>query len=342
VLSLLARNETQSAEPELAQLMLAEPIVAVHGQPFVLRQESPPETLGGGRILMPNSRRFRRRDRLAIDRLERLRALDPAERLSAALASLGLDSWTELRLRALTGLDEALHEALAALASSGGLIDLPLGPRRTVRVLAEFAGALEDRVLRALARLHESHPRQSAIPRPALTAALPDLQNEALVSGLIDRLAKAGKVVAGPRTVAIAGFEPKLSQAERKLKHELAETIRKGGMSPPDASELAQSAGQKGAVVPELLALLRDEHHVVEINPTLYLDVDVATELRRRVTERLADGAAITMSELRDLLGTTRKYSVPIGEYLDKIGLTRREGDVRRLATSRLSDSEST
>jgi selenocysteine-specific elongation factor len=291
---------------------------------------------------MPNSRRFRRRDRSAIDRLERLRALDPAERLSAALASLGLDSWTELRLRALTGLDEAaLHEALAALASSGGLIDLPLGPRRTVRVLAEYAGALEDRVLRALARLHESHPRQSAIPRSALTAALPDLQNEALVSGLIDRLAKAGKVVAGPRTVAIAGFEPKLSQAERKLKHELAETIRKGGMSPPDASELAQSAGQKGAVVPELLALLRDEHHVVEINPTLYLDVDAATELRRRVTERLADGAAITMSELRDLLGTTRKYSVPIGEYLDKIGLTRRDGDVRRLASGRSADPES-
>ncbi len=47
--------------------------------------------------------------------------------------------------------------------------------------------------------------------------------------------------------------------------------------------------------------------------------------------DRLADGSAISMSELRDLLGTTRKYAVPIGEYLDRIGLTKREGDTRRL-----------
>ncbi len=334
VLSLLAPTETRAGEAELAQLLVAEPIVAVHGQPFVLRQESPPETLGGGRVIMPNSRRLRRRDRTAIDHLQRLRAPDPVDRLSAALASLGSDSWTVLRLSAMTGLDESrLHDALAVLAASGGLIELPLGPRRTVRVLAEYASELEDRVLRALRRLHESRPRQSAIPRSALAAALSDLSNEALVSGLIDRLAAEGKVVVDPFTLAIAGFEPRLSQAERKLKNELAESIRKGGMSPPDSTELAASAGQKAAVVPDLLALLRDEQQVVEVNPTLYLDVEIAGELRRRVAERLKDGSAITMAELRDLLGTTRKYAVPIGEYLDKIGLTRREGDTRRLST---------
>ncbi|HKI20672.1 MAG TPA: selenocysteine-specific translation elongation factor, partial [Isosphaeraceae bacterium] len=305
VLSLLERNESRPGEPELGQLLVAEPIVAVHGQPFVLRQESPPETLGGGRILMPSARRYRRSDRTAIDRLERLRSPDPLDRLRAVLAVRGVDSCTELRLRALTGVDEArLHAAMAALAASGELIELPVGPRRTVRVLAEYAGELEDRVLRALRRLHESHPRQSAIPRTALTATLPDLPSEALIACLIDRLAAQGKVAAGARAVAVAGFEPRLSQAERKLKNELAETIRKGAMSPPDASELAASAGQRSSVVPELLALLRDEQHIVEISANLYLDVEVANELRRRVGERLADGSAITMSELRDLLGT--------------------------------------
>jgi len=342
VLSLFGRNETQPGVPELGQLLSAEPIVAAHGQPFVLRQESPPETLGGGRILMPNSRRYRRRDRTAIDRLERLRSRNPVERLRAVLAFMGVDSWTELRLRALTGLDETqMRESLAALAASGDLIDLPLGPRRTVRILAEYALELEDRVLRALRRLHESRPRQSAIPRPALAAAVSDLQNDAMVSALIDRLAASGKVVASARTVAIAGYEPKLSQAERKLKNELAEAIRNGGMSPPDASELAASAGPRAAIVPDLLALLRDEQHVVEINPSLYLDIEAATELRRRVVLRLANGASITMAELRDLLGTTRKYSVPIGEYLDKIGLTRREGDVRRLGSAQSPGPES-
>jgi selenocysteine-specific elongation factor len=144
-------------------------------------------------------------------------------------------------------------------------------------------------------------------------------------------LKRQGKIVADGRTVALTGYEAKLSQGERRLKQELAEAIRAGGISPPDASELAASAGNRAAVVPDLLALLRDEQRLAEISSTLYLDADVDADLRRKVRERLADGSTLTMSELRDLLGTTRKYAVPIGEYLDRIGLTRREGDTRRL-----------
>ena len=80
--------------------------------------------------------------------------------------------------------------------------------------------------------------------------------------------------------------------------------------------------------------MLRDEHQVAEINAGLYLDAEADAVLRRKVRERLGDGSTITMAELRDLLGTTRKYAVPIGEYLDRIGLTRREGDLRRLGES--------
>ena len=134
------------------------------------------------------------------------------------------------------------------------------------------------------------------------------------------------------RTVAVKGYEPKLSQGERRLKTELLEAIRKGGMSPPEAAELAATAGRRAAVVPELLALLRDEQKLVEISP------GSVPRFRRRGrappqgrSSRLSGGSTMTMADLRDLLGTTRKYAVPIGEYLDRIGLTRREGDVRKL-----------
>jgi selenocysteine-specific elongation factor len=222
-------------------------------------------------------------------------------------------------------------ESLSDLTAARALVELPIGPRRTVRVLEEFAEDLEDRVLRALNRLHTAHPRQSAIPMAHLAAALPDLASDALVFGILDRLQARGKVVVDRRSVAIAGYEPKLSQGERKLKNELAETIRTGAMSPPDLAEMIASAGSRSPIVPELLALLRDENRLVEIHPSLYLDADVESNMRRQVQDRLADGSTLTMADLRDLLGTTRKYAVPIGEYLDRIGLTRREGDVRRL-----------
>ncbi len=243
-----------------------------------------------------------------------------------------MSGWTPRRISALTGLPAAdVESSVASLAASGALVDLPVGPRRTIRVLDESVASLEDRVLRALARLHESHPRQSAISRARLEAALPDLENKTLVAGVLDRLKTLRKLIGDGPTVALPGHEPKLSQGERKLKAELAQAIDSGGFSPPEVGDLKASAGPRATVVPELLTLLCEEQQAVEISPELFLGAEAERDLRRRVSQRLANGATLTMSELRELLGTTRKYSVPIGEYLDRIGLTRRDGDVRRL-----------
>jgi selenocysteine-specific elongation factor len=335
VLSLLERTEPPSGMPRLAQLLLGEPVVAAHGQPFVLRIESPPATIGGGRVIWPSARRLRRSDHIAIARLDRLRSIASELRLRGALALLGPGTCSERRLCALTGLRTAeVESSLASLSSSGGLIELPVGPRRHVRVLDETVAALEDRVQRALARLHDAHPRQSTIPRAKVMAALPDLENKTFVAALLDRMNASGKLIGDLRTSALPGHEPRLSQGERKLKLELAEAIKAGGFSPPEVNDFAAIAGARAAAIPELLALLCEEQRAVEISANLYLDADVESDMRRRVRQRLAGGATLTMSELRELLGTTRKYAVPIGEYLDRIGLTSRDGDLRRLTVS--------
>ncbi len=164
---------------------------------------------------------------------------------------------------------------------------------------------------------------------------MPDVEGDALIAAIVERLREQGRVVCDARTVALKGHEPKLSQGERRLKGELAAAIRAGGLSPPVADELAASAGARATVVPDLLALLCDEERIMEIGPGLFLDYDIEAAMRRRVADRLADGSTVTMAEIRDLLGTSRKFAVPIGEYLDRIGLTVREGDARRLGDRR-------
>ncbi len=335
-LACLEGDEVSPGGSGLAQLFLAEPVSCVSGQPFVIREESPPATLGGGRVLVPSARRTRRSNRLELERLEQLRSPVPAVRAAAALAGFGLRSWTERALAREAGLGIAhIDPALAALE----LVDVPTGPRRTVRLLASVVATLEDRVVRALARLHAAKPRQAAIPRAHLGAELPDLENDALVAALIDRLHSRGRVVADARAVALKEFEPRLSQNERKLKAELLAALHEGGFSPPEVADLVAKAGARGSVVPELLALLRDEDRAVEISPQLYLDSETAAELRRRLVARLSDGSSLTMAELRDLLGTTRKYALPIGEWLDRIGLTHRDGDSRRLNPNEVATS---
>ncbi len=162
-----------------------------------------------------------------------------------------------------------------------------------------------------------------------LLAELPDLGGDALVGSLINRLKAAGKVVGDHGSVSLREFKPRLSQSERKLKAELALAIEAGGMSPPDLAELAAHHAAKPAVVRELLALLGDEGRIVEVGHGLYLDSDVDARVRKMVRDCLSSGTTLTMAGLRDLLGTTRKFAVPIGEYLDRIGWTRRDGDLR-------------
>lgn len=331
-LRLLESNTVHVESATLGQLFLAEPLAAVHGQPFVLREESPAATLGGGLIIQPLARRIRRRDAATLARLRRLTDRQPAERVAAALGFTGRVGWTGRSLARDAGVPEdEVPRVVGELTAAGHLVEITIGPRRTTHLIADTVHELEDRVIRNLGRLHAASPRQAGIVRSRVVAALADVGNETLINAIIDRLKAQGRVTGDARTVALADHAPKLSQKERELKAQIARTLSAAGLAPPGPEELAANAGSRAATIPDLLNLLIDEERLVEISPQFYLDYDVADELRRRVIERLSDGSTITMAELRDMLGTTRRYAVPIGEYLDRIGVTVREGDLRRL-----------
>jgi selenocysteine-specific elongation factor len=331
-LCLLESNELTDTSTVLGQLFLAEPAVAVHGQPFVLRSESPPATLGGGLVIQPRAHRIRRRDAATVARLRCLADPEPVTRLTTAMSFAGLAPTTHRSLARDSGVAEDQVTALVAnLVASGRLVEIALGSGRTIGMAAETMAGLEDRVVRSLTRLHAASPRHATIVRSRVVSALADLGNDALVNAIIDRLKARGAVIGDAKTVALVDHRPNLSQRERALKEELAAAFRAGGLSPPDPDDWMAKGRPLAAAVPDLIRLLVDEQQLVEIGPQLYFDHEAVVALRRRVVERLSDGSSITMAALRDLLGTTRKYAVPLGEYLDRLGLTAREGDLRRL-----------
>lgn len=326
----------------LGQLFLARPAVAVHGQPFIIRAQSPPATLAGGRILeapSPKLKRSRTDWRLRIESLANPRDRD---RVAGAFESLGLAPASPERLCRLSGVPlAAIAEHTRELLAAGALIDLPIAGKRSLRVAAAVVAGLEDRVLSALRRLHDANPRLSCIPVEKLRAALADLENDPLVGAVVGRLRSAGRVSGADRTVALEHHEPKLSRSERKLKDDLAKAYLEAGLAAPEIEELAKAAKVKPTTLRELLNLLVEEGVLAALSDDLYVPHAVYDDLVRRVSNRLADGSAITMAELRDLLGTTRKYAVPIGEHLDRVGLTIREGETRRLAATQAPSLES-
>jgi selenocysteine-specific elongation factor len=82
----------------------------------------------------------------------------------------------------------------------------------------------------------------------------------------------------------------------------------------------------------DLFEICIAEGYLIRIVDDIYLHSDVEAEMRGKIKEKLTAGAGLTVAEIRDLLGTTRKFAVPLCEYLDRVGVTRREGDLRMLA----------
>src|SRR5262249_53079445 len=155
-----------------------------------------------------------------------------------------------------------------------------------------------------------------------------------LVHASVDRLMAQKKVVGDLRRIARADFKPKLSANLRKLKDKVVEAYRVGGFQPPEPASFAPQAGGNAANLKDLFDVCVAEGYLVHIAEDLYLHSEAEADMRRRIQERLASGPGMTVAEMRDLWGTTRKYAVPLCEYLDRVGVTKREGDLRVLTSA--------
>ncbi len=135
------------------------------------------------------------------------------------------------------------------------------------------------------------------------------------------------------RRIARADFKPKLSANLRKLKDKVVAAYASAGCNPPDPNDFAGAAAGNVGSLKDLFEVCVAEGFLVRIADDLYLHAEVEADMRQRVAHFLQGNPGATVAQIRDLLSTTRKFAIPLCEYLDRIGITRREGDARVLAT---------
>lgn len=331
--SLLDCDVVEPGHWGLAQVFLEEPATATWGQPFVVRGPSATQTLGGGQVLQPAARKIRRRHLEMLERIERLWTGDAEQRALAVAWFGGFAGFTPADLvRGANVAPDQADELIRRLTERGDLVDIPLGQARHILLHADMVKELDERLLQALARLHEQFPLMSSHDRQKVQSQLDYVGDDALVHAAVDRLIQRKQLVGDLRRIGRADFKPKLSGNQKKLKDKIVATYREACFQPPEPSGFANQAGGNAASLKDLFELCVAEAQLVHIVDDIYLHADVEADMRRQLTERLASGPGMTVAEIRDLLGTTRKFAVPLCEYIDRIGLTRREGDLRLLA----------
>ncbi len=338
--ALLDRPSLSPGGAAPVQLHLNAPAVTTWSQPLVIRGESARETLGGGWILDPNADRLRRPDAAVLALLADLESSDATRRAAAALYFAGTRPWQIGDLARLAGI-EAPEAVYDQLIQTGHVREIRVSPTRVWRFHRQVCEQLQTRIETALRRLHERNPLRSNFERLRLSAAVPYLEAP-ILDAVLDDLRRAGRVqVAGDR-VSLVGCAPSLSHNERRLLDELIEAYRQAGIQSPTVEQCQQRASKSARSVPHLLALAAANGDLVEIAAGYYLHRDVDHELRQRLRAYLADARGATLGELREALGTTRKYAVPYCEYLDRTGFTRRDGDRRSLGQAGSAPERST
>jgi selenocysteine-specific elongation factor len=337
---LLDRERLECGESAPAQLFLSEPAVTTWQQPLVLRSESPVVTIGGGTVLVPTAQRIRRVDKTTLEQVANLRSDEETVRASAALYFAGLQDWQPSDLSRTAGIED-VQGAHQALVRSGDLREIAISPTRTMRVHRLVISQLCDRLAASLETLHKQHPLKPGFDRARFLSGFSYLGDSALLDAVLDEMQQAGRVKLTERSVALAGQGPKLSQNEQKLLGQLVQMFRDAGLKPPTVKECQAAVAKNRDAVPQLVDLAAASGDLVKVAQDFYLHCDVEQQARQSLAQELAASDGLTLSQIRELLETTRKYAVPLCEYFDEIGFTQRLGDLRVLGSAARSSCAS-
>jgi selenocysteine-specific elongation factor len=311
----------------VALLELDEPIAAAVGDRFVLRAWSPVTTVGGGRILALGGRRLRGAARAERARsLERFDAARKHDRMELALELAGAEGIEEAGLPVATGL--GTQDLAEAARLAGSRVE-----QRGGRWFAASAReALMERIAAAVGEYHTREPLRPGMPLEVARRAA-GRAPAILVEAAIDALAEAGRVERRGTALARAGHRIELGANDRDLVERALERYVRAGLEPPETPALAEELGVDSTRLRTLLRHLEERGRVVKLASDWYADPGALGRAERMLVERLGgleEGA--DTGAFKELFGVTRKYLIPILEYFDRSGLTRREGNRRVLA----------
>ena len=323
----LGVNALAPGKTGFVQMRFRQRVVAQQGERFIVRGLTPVVTLGGGRMLDVGAPRHRRFDSAVVTRLKSAAAGDTVALLRASLEEAGLASVDRESLRQSLGLGEAdmqaaVHAVGAVEMAGGRLMD------------ASAHGRLLEDIRAAVEQFHRRNPRRQGLAMASIPTLLKASINETALQNAVDELQARGELRNDASILSQAGFDPlaSLSADERRVAGEIEESFRTCGLMPPPVESVLRGDRVRTGV----LRLLTDTGALVRLKTYdrsrhLVMHRDALREVRGKLRHRFPYPAEFTVADVRDELGTTRKYIVPLMEHLDASGVTIRTGNIRRL-----------
>lgn len=307
----------EPASPLFARISLREPLLLVPGDRFIVRRPSPALTLAGGRILDAHPPLRWNRER-TVQRLSRLAAGTPADFVRQLIAESAHGRRLQ-NLSAVTGIPPSRVKEMIAADRT-----LVFADQEQRVVTNEWMVTKREQICAWLKAYHHDHPGQAGAPVGLLRQALfPGIE-----PGFSDRLLKQTTGVRQANdTVQLESHSVSRTPAETTALEQLEHAYQEAGYQPPELSAALALVSLDPKQARDLLEALVKQKRLVRVSGDLLFHADVLAQLRKSLAAHR--GKKFTVPEFKEWTSISRKFAIPLLEYLDRERVTRRESDTR-------------
>jgi selenocysteine-specific elongation factor len=310
------------------RLRLEQPAVLTRHDRFIIRAYSPPLTIGGGIVLDPSPTRPGIRSSDGRASLERLRpgGADDTAAIVAMIDASGLPGIDKRALASRAGVAPRAAGAVIAKLAAQGIVSA--GDRLVMKTHLDKAAAA---IVQHVTAFHAAQPMSEGLPREEARERIFRRADPAVFERVLSSL-KERKTLVGADRLALATHRVTVAGADEGVRAAIVEAYRAGGLKPPDAAAVEAAAGAPKAVVDKVTTLLLREKVLVKLD-TIVFHAAALQQLKSEVAalKSTAPGgrATVDVAAFKDRYGVSRKFAIPLLEYLDRERVTRRTGDVR-------------
>ena len=327
------KEQIEPGERLCVQIRLSSPIAVLRGDRYVLRSYSPIRTIGGGVVLNPIPKKRKRHKKEHWEELNLLSQIGDEEviyyHLSKSQNGLTLN---DIGLRSGVWANR-LESILKRLIDSNKVIFIKeLGRYFSSEVIE----ALNNKLIDILNNYHKNHPLDLGMDKEELKSKSEvHISDNRLFSILLDNLIKKGLVEKEKELLRVKGFSPKLNSSDQRLYDEIEALYRKSRLKPPVEKELVKRFNKDSNELRKIIKLLLRRGFIIKIKEGFYIHQNALKELEDKLITFFKTNQEIGVPEFRELTGgISRKYLIPLLEYLDSQKITIRVGDKRRLRSN--------
>ncbi len=325
---LLDRDALEPGETCFAQIRLNEPTTLLRGDRYVLRSYSPVRTIGGGRTLNALPRKKKRFSEAVLSEMKLLYTGELNEIIEYFVSSGRFRGVEQEELPFLTNTSKKrLDEALKVLKAQQRII--LYDKERGVLIHADFLKKARDEILDTLTLYHKKFPLKEGLIKEELRSRTEGADNAKLFNYLVLQLAREEIIVQDKEIVRLKDHQVTLAQDQEEIRRELEKIYTKSGLQPPYFQEIkGKFPGNTGT---EVLEVMVKEGDILKVKEDLYFHCKAFDGLKSELIAFLKNNGEITTPQFKEMTGASRKYTIPLIEYLDRTQVTVRVGDTRVL-----------